>query len=68
MNQAKIFRWGLIGSFAVLLVSVGALLWPLLATPRFWLAAGFAFGIVGTFFFTVALSSTDTNTRPHEEE
>jgi hypothetical protein len=69
MNTSKLFRWGLIASFVVLLVSVGAMLWPLLATPRFWLAAGFAFGIVGTFFFSVALSSVDTKPQTdHEQE
>lgn len=68
MNTTKILRWGLYLSFAVLLASVVTMLWPLMATTRFWLAAGFAFGIVGTFFFTVALSGTGTTKPIHEEE
>jgi hypothetical protein len=41
--------------------------YPLLETTRFWLGAGFAVGIVGTFFFTVALASIDPNDYYEEE-
>ena len=69
MNTTKLLRLGLYLSCAFLLTSAVTFLWPLLSTPRFWLGAGFAVGIVGTFFFTVALSSVDTKpSLPHEEE
>lgn len=68
MNYTKIFRWGLYCSFAILLASFAILLRPLMETTRFWLGAGFAVGIIGTFFFTVALASVDPIPATHEEE
>lgn len=63
MTTNQILRGGLYGSFLILLVSATFLLWPLLATPRFWLATGFTVGIVGTFIFTVALARGDNNSK-----
>lgn len=68
MNITKIYRIGLYLSVAVLLASVGVVLWPMMATTRFWLAAGFCGGIVGTFLFSVALSSADIKTEPDYEQ
>jgi hypothetical protein len=68
MNYPKIFRRGLYLSFLILLVSSAILVRPLLETTRFWLGAGFAVGIVGTFFFTVALASIDPDDYYDEEE
>jgi hypothetical protein len=68
MKMIKKLRWGLYLSFTSLIVSSGALLWPLVATPRFWLTAGFVVGMIGTFLFTVVLASIDTTPALHEEE
>lgn len=43
----------------MLLASAGVLLWPLIGKVRFWLTASFVVGIIGTFFFTVALASVE---------
>lgn len=68
MKMIKKLRWGLYLSFAFLIISSAALLWPLVVTPRFWLTAGFVIGMIGTFFFTVALAGVDTTPSLHEEE
>jgi hypothetical protein len=68
MSTIKKLRWGLYLSFAFLIVSSGALLWPLMATPRFWLTTGFVVGMIGTFLFTVVLAGIDPDSKLYEEE
>lgn len=70
MSTTRFYRWGLYLSVVVLLISVGVVVWPLLVTTRFWIGVGFCVGIVGTFLFSVALSSADvtTTTSYHEQE
>lgn len=68
MNSTKIYRIGLYLSVAVLLASVGVVLWPMMATPRFWIAAGICGGIIGTFLFSVALTSADIKPHHHHEQ
>jgi hypothetical protein len=68
MSIIKKLRWGLYLSFAFLIISSGALLWPLVATFRFWLTSGFVVGMIGTFLFTVVLAGIDQDSKLYEEE
>jgi hypothetical protein len=68
MGIIKKLRWGLYLSFAFLITSSGALLWPLVVTPRFWLTTGFVVGMIGTFLFTVVLAGIDPDSKFYEEE
>lgn len=52
-------RTGLILSVVILLISLGVICWPLLQNTRFWVTIGIGVGMVGTFFFAVALNNDD---------
>ncbi len=44
-------------SLIILIVSLGVAFWPVLQTPRFWIATGIVTGMLGTFVFGVLLQS-----------